>query len=188
MSEYKPIEKLDYSFYKWIHTSKDLTDLCYVGSTANLASRKREHKSTCNNTNAKPYNNLLYTTMRENGGFENFKMVILGTAEQLTKREAQAIEEEYRKKEQATLNERRCYRTDEQKKQYIQEYHKDYKQEKLEYDKQYNQDHKVERTEYHNQYIQNNKAKVAEHTKRYYLKNKAKILEQKKQYYLNNKK
>ena len=153
MSEYKPIEKLDYSFYKWIHTSKDLTDLCYVGSTANLASRKRDHKSSCNNPNNKSYNNLLYTTMRENGGFDNFKMVILGTAEQITKREAQAIEEEYRLAEKATLNSIRCYTTDKQ-------YYQDNKQELLEYQKQYNQD---------------NKTKIAEQRKQ---RNRIKLIQQ----------
>ena len=128
MSDYKPIEKLDYTFYKWIHTSKDLTDLCYVGSTANITNRKYQHKSNSNNPNNKSYNNLLYATIRENGGFENFKMVILGTAEQITKREAQAIEEEYRIAEKANLNTYRCYTTDKQKTEQMKQYSKIYKQ------------------------------------------------------------
>jgi hypothetical protein len=149
MSDYKPVEKLNYSFYKWIHTSKDLTDLCYVGSTANLASRKRNHKNCCNNPNMKAYDTLLYATMRENGGFENFKMVILGTAEQITKREAEAIEEEYRIKEQATLNMKRCFITAEQ-------YRQDNKQHKAEYDKQYRQDNaEIRKIEHRLDYLEN---------------------------------
>ena len=187
MSEYKPIEKLDYSFYKWIHTSKDLTDLCYVGSTANITNRKRSHKSNCNNPNHKSHNNLLYITMRENGGFENFKMVILGTAEQLTKREAQAIEEEYRKKEQATLNMNRCYITDEQKKQYNKQYHQDHKQDLLEKQKQYRQDHKQEIAEQIKQYRQKHKTEITEQRKQYRQDHKQEIAEKEKQYRQDNK-
>ena len=64
MSEYIPKEKLNYTFYKWIHISKNLEDLCYVGSTANLSSRKRDHKIACNNPNRQNHNALLYKTNR----------------------------------------------------------------------------------------------------------------------------
>ena len=192
MSEYIPVEKLNYSFYKWIHISKDLEDLCYVGSTANITRRKQEHKCCCNNPNHKQHNKLLYEKMREYGGFENFKMVILGTAEQITKREAQAIEEQYRVAERATLNKYRCYIADEQKierkiecdnkyrqnhKERIAErrkqYDQEHKEEKAEYSVQYRQDHKEEIAERNKQYRQNHKEKIAEHKKQYYLKQKA---------------
>ena len=183
MSDYKPIEKLDYTFYKWIHTSKDLIDLCYVGSTANMVSRKALHKSCCNNPNSKEHNILLYKTMRENGGFNNFKMVILGTTEQITKREAQAIEEQYRVAEKATLNERRCYITDEQKKEHKKQYRQEHKDELAERQKQYYKKHEEEYAEYR----QEHKDELAEKRKQYYKDNKQELIEKAKKYYQENK-
>jgi len=184
MSDYKPIEKLDYTFYKWIHISKNLDDLCYVGSTANIVSRKAKHKSNCNNPNSKKHNYLLYKTIREYGGFNNFKMVILGTAEQITKREAQAIEEQYRVAEKATLNMNRCYTTDEQKieqkKQYYEDnkqkskqYYEDNKQKLIEKAKKYYQENKEQVKEKRNQYIQANKEQVKERRRKHYKTKKA---------------
>lgn len=114
MSEYIPIERKNYSFYKWIHTTDDLDDFIYVGNTSNITRRKQQHKSNCKNINSKSYNTELYKKMREYG-YENFKMVILGTADNITKREAEKIEEEYRVAEKANLNMNRCYTTHEQK-------------------------------------------------------------------------
>ena len=190
MSDYKPIEKLDYTFYKWIHISKNLEDLCYVGSTANMISRKAQHKSTCNNPNNKNYDNLLYKTIREYGGFNNFKMVILGTAEQITKREAQAIEEQYRVAEKATLNMVRCYTTDEQKieqkKQYYednkQKYYEDNKQKLIEKAKKYYQENRELMLEKSKQYTQAHKEQVKEKRKQYTQANKELVKEKRKQY------
>ena len=173
MSDYKPIEKLDYTFYKWIHISKNLDDLCYVGSTANIVSRKAKHKSNCNNRNSKKHNYLLYKTIREYGGFNNFKMVILGTAEQITKREAQAIEEQYRVAEKATLNMNRCYTTDEQKIEQKKQYYEDNKQKLIEKAKKYYQENKEQVKEKRNQYIQANKEQVKERRRKHYKTKKA---------------
>ena len=68
----------DYIFYKIVCITDDI-DLCYVGSTANWKERQREHKSRCNNENDKSYNNKKYQIIRANGGWENFKMIQLGT-------------------------------------------------------------------------------------------------------------
>lgn len=183
MSDYKPVEKLDYTFYKWIHISTELENLCYVGSTANMVSRKAKHKSNCNNPNQKDHNNLLYKTMRENGGFNNFKMVILGTAEQITKREAQAIEEQYRVAEKATLNSNRCYTTDEQKIETRKQYYKDNKQELIEKAKKYYQENKVDMLDKQNQYYQEHKEQKAEQRKQYRQANKELMKEQRRKYY-----
>ena len=114
MSEYIPIERKNYSFYKWIHTTDDLGDFIYVGNTSNITRRKQHHKCCCNNINGKAYNRELYKKMREYG-YENFKMVILGTADNITKREAEQLEEQYRIAEKANLNMNRCFTTDEEK-------------------------------------------------------------------------
>ena len=106
----------DYIFYKIVCISDDI-DLCYVGSTANWKERQRDHKNKCNNENSKGYNSKKYQIIRENGGWNNFKMIQLGTREQLNKREAEQIEEQYRQELKANMNTIKCFRTEEQKKE-----------------------------------------------------------------------
>tara|TARA_R110000803_G_scaffold147604_1_gene213140 strand:+ start:297 stop:863 length:567 start_codon:yes stop_codon:yes gene_type:complete len=130
----------DYTFYKIICLDKSV-DLCYVGSTANWKQRQTSHKYNCNNNeNSKVYNTKVYKTIRENGGWSNFKMIEIGKQEQLTLREAENIEEQYRVELNANMNDRRCFVTKEQKKEEHKErikewcknnpeYHKDYRKE-----------------------------------------------------------
>ena len=71
----------------------------YVGSTTNLIQRRREHKKVCNNENIKAYNYYVYQFIRENGGFENWDVVLIEQVidckdkENLHKRERYYIEE-----------------------------------------------------------------------------------------------
>ena len=146
----------DYVFYKIICISDDI-NLCYVGSTANFIKRRIAHKSNCYNENSKHYNSKIFKTIRENGGWDNFKMIQIGTREQLTKRESEAIEEEYRQELRANMNSRRCFRTDEQR----QEYHRDKA----------------------NEYYENNIDKCKDNAKKYYENN----IDKAKKYYQNNK-
>jgi hypothetical protein len=116
----------DYIFYKIVCLDNSV-ELCYVGSTANWKERQRNHKSSCNNENSKKYNTKIYKTIRENGGWINFKMVEIGKKEQLTKRQAEQIEDVYRDELKADMNMRRCYRTAEQKREHQKEYDKNYR-------------------------------------------------------------
>jgi len=104
----------DYIFYKIVCLDNSC-DLFYIGSTANWKERQRNHKSSCNNENSKEYNTKKYQTIRANGGWCNFKMIEIGTAEQLTVRQAEKIEEYYREELKASLNGKRCYLSKEQK-------------------------------------------------------------------------
>jgi len=117
----------DYIFYKIVCLDNSV-ELCYVGSTANWKERQRNHRSICNNENNKLYNSNIYKTIRENGGWENFKMVQLGTREQLTKRQAEQVEEEYRQELKANMNTIKCFRTEEQKQEQLKENNKKYKE------------------------------------------------------------
>ena len=45
----------------------DLPEFIYVGSTKSFIKRKSQHKRSCNNGDTKK----LYTTIRENGGWDN---------------------------------------------------------------------------------------------------------------------
>ena len=68
---------VDYSnacIYKLVCKDSDVKDI-YVGSTVNFKSRCRQHKYTCNTILNKDYNTKVYKYIRENGGWENWKMV-----------------------------------------------------------------------------------------------------------------
>ena len=147
----------NYVFYKIVCLDNSV-DLCYVGSTANWKARNYTHKSDCYNQNKSTYNFKLYTTIRENGGWNNFKMIQIGTREQLKKREAEQIEEEYRVELKANMNGKRCFITEEQKQNYYEE-----NKEKL--------------TEYHQNYYKENKEKITKYHQNYYEENKDKCLE-----------
>jgi hypothetical protein len=158
----------DYSFYK-IVCLDDSVDLCYVGSTANFNARKRNHKNACNNEN---WLFKLYITMRENGGWDNFKMIEIGKREQLTKREAEQIEEDYRQELKANMNGKRCFVSPEQ-----------VKEEKKIYDKERKQANKEHIAEVWKNYYVEHKEKLSKDNKEYYEVNKEKILEKRKNSY-----
>ena len=147
-----PTRKLinDYTFYKIVNINRDI-ELCYVGSTVNMKERVRTHRNVCNNKNNKRFNNKLYTTIREHGGWCEFKMIEIGTAEQLTLTQARIIEEEFRVKLNAKLNSHKCFSTPEQTKQ------QDY------------------------EYREKNKEKIAVEQKEYREKNKEQIAEKRKE-------
>ena len=49
----------------------------YVGHTFNLHKRSAEHKSNCYNQNNNQYNSKLYTSIRNNGGFNNWTIEVV---------------------------------------------------------------------------------------------------------------
>jgi len=106
----------DYTFYKIVNVNADV-NLSYVGSTVNMKERSRCHKSVCNNPNSPKHNSKLYKTIREHGGWGEFKMIPIGTAEQLTLTESQIIEEKYRVELKAIMNTNKCNITDEELKE-----------------------------------------------------------------------
>ena len=183
----------DYTFYKIVNINGDI-ELCYVGSTVNFKERARTHRYNCNNEKHQHYNRKIYKTIRENGGWCEFKMIEIGTAEQLTKRQAEKIEEEYRVKLNAKLNSYKCFTTEEEKKEHKKEHMKEwadnnkekiaekmkeyYEKNKENYNnKEYYQNNKEKMKEYY----QNNKEKFSEHNKKYYEKNKKIIAEKPKE-------
>ena len=135
--------KKNYSFYKIINVINDIA-LCSVGSTANFKERVRAHRKSCNNKNHSNYNLKLYNIIREHGGWCEFKMIEIGTAQQLTKREAEKIEENYRVDLKANMNTRKCYGA-ETKKEYSKQYYIDNADKK----KQYLADNLDKRKEYY---------------------------------------
>ena len=124
-----PKVPIDYSktiIYKIEHI--DYENLVYVGFTTNWDRRKYSHKSNCNNHNTKDYNYKLYKMIRENGGWEMFRMLEVEKFPCKDKREAEKRETETMKLLKSTMNVNRSFVTKEEsqydKNVYDKEYHK----------------------------------------------------------------
>ena len=114
--------QVDYSkcvIYKIQH--KELDELLYVGSTTHFGNRKTQHKEKCYGVNGKPYNNKLYSTIRDNGGWDAFSMVIVKDFPCDNKRQAEAEEDRIIREFQAGLNTYRAYTTPEEKQDYYEQ-------------------------------------------------------------------
>ena len=99
-----PINYQHTHFYKIVCKNLDIKD-CYVGHTTNFKNRKQQHKRTCYNENDKAhYNNHLYKFIRNNGGFDNFEMVLIKTECCENALHARQKEREYIEQLNATLN------------------------------------------------------------------------------------
>jgi hypothetical protein len=124
----------------------------YVGSTTNFTKRKQKHKSDCNNENSKNYNFNVYKFIRNNGGWDNWDMVVVERYECNDKLELHKKERDILEQLGATLNmcipnrsikeyQKEYQKTDkfkEYQKEYQKEYHKTdkYKEQIKEYLKQ----------------------------------------------------
>ena len=179
----------DYIFYKIVCLDNTI-ELCYVGSTSNWKARNHQHKSICNNENSKNYNTKIYKTIREYSGWSNFKMIQIGKREQLTKREAEQIEEEYRVELKANMNMKKCFRTEEQKQKWyeenkdkIKEQKQNYYEENKDKFKNYNEENKYKIKERHQKWYEENKDKIKEYNE----ENKDKFKQYQQNYYEENK-
>ena len=74
-----PKTKTDYSktiIYKIVCNDLNIKD-CYVGHTINFIKRKSGHKRTWINEKNKYHNLNIYKFIRENGGWDNWNMLVL---------------------------------------------------------------------------------------------------------------
>ena len=101
-----PKKEIDYSkttMYKIVCNTLTVTDL-YVGHTTQFTKRKNSHKNGCDNTKNKNYNLKLYSTIRNNGGWENWTMVEIEKYPCKDKNEATARERYWYEMLTANLN------------------------------------------------------------------------------------
>ena len=167
-------EITDYVIYKIICNDENIKD-CYVGSTSNFKVRKWDHKTNCNSTNIKSHYKV-YQTIRENGGWDNWSMILIAEYKQISLVESKIKEEEYRVNLNAQLNSRSAYRTGQESKQelykvQIKNYYEIHKEEMKEKCKNYYQENKEKRNEYLKKWRKNNPEKVKEANKKQYNKN-----------------
>jgi hypothetical protein len=99
-------EETDYSntiFYKIYCKDENVQDL-YVGHTTNFVKRKYSHKRACHTEKDVSYSWKVYEYIRNNGGWNNWKMDIIAFHECCDQREARKMEQNYFESLHATLN------------------------------------------------------------------------------------
>jgi hypothetical protein len=184
----------NYVFYKFTCLNDNIKN-CYIGSTANLKNRKIKHKSACNNENDKAYNYNVYKMIRENGGWNNWSMIVIEEIQDLTLTQARMKEEEHRIKLKADMNSCSAYLSDEARierdKEYRKKNYEKNKEKAIKQAKQYRNEHIEASRQREKKYYEENRAKIRqkrkEYEKIYRENNKEKIAEAKKKCYINNK-
>ena len=186
------IGTVDYSkglIYKICCKDPNITDI-YIGSTTNMKNRKYQHKTVCNNPNANNYNLKVYEFIRNNGGWDNWDMILVEYVNCNSKQELEKEERIVIELLKSTLNMNLPTRT-------IKEYRKDNKKKISEQQKKnhkiYYDSHKEELLEYKKEYYEKNKEKMQQYVKEkrmfYYSQNKEKeAIKNKIQYEKNKKK
>ncbi len=162
---------LDYSktiMYKIVCNDLSIKQ-CYVGHTTDMTKRKCAHKSRCNKEKDKGHNLKIYKIIRENGGWDNWTMLLVEKFPCKDKHEACKREREIFEELGAIMNTRRPYITHEDKKQYDKQINKKYREEYKEhkehltqYQKKYREEHKEDKKQYDKLYREEHKAEIKE--------------------------
>jgi len=177
------VSKVDYSkgqIYKLCCKNVDIQDE-YVGSTTNFKQRKKAHKNNCYNANDRKYDLNVYKFIRDNGGFENWDMILIEEYSCNSKKQLESRERYWIEKLKCSLNSSLPTRT---VKQYRQQNKEKYKQ----HSRNYYERNKEKEKERSKKYIDNNKEKIKENKQKWYQNNKEKEKERSKNYKEVNKK
>jgi hypothetical protein len=172
------------SFYKFVCEDENVVSN-YVGHTANFTRRKSEHKKDCNNEKSKNHHLKVYQTIRENGGWNNWRMIEIESQLCESKKHAVRLEQELIDQYKAELNMIKAFR-EETIQEYKKKYYAENKNKILEKNKEYYLKNKEEVIEKQKQYVLNNIEKVQEKKHQHYLDNKEYYATKSKQYAENN--
>ena len=66
----------DSVIYKIYCNDVNITDI-YIGSTTHFLRTNKQHKNDCTNINMKAYNNYKYKFIRNNGGWDNWSIILI---------------------------------------------------------------------------------------------------------------
>ena len=124
-----PRAAIDYSktlIYKLVKNDDYDNVNIYIGSTTDFIRRKNNHKSSCINEKDKGYNAKKYQYIRDNGGWNEWKMIEIEKFPCNDGNEARAREEYWKCHFNSQLNAIRAYRTEEQDKEQKKEINKKY--------------------------------------------------------------
>jgi hypothetical protein len=180
------------SFYKFVCQNEEITS-SYVGSTVDFTKRKCDHKKCCNGDNYKSHNTPIYKTIRDNGGWDNWKMIEIESRLVKDKREAERIEQEWIDKLKSNMNSQKAFRVIPYRIENAEKLNKDKRQYRIENpDKLKEQDrqkyikHGDKIRENKRQYVIDNADKLKEQRKQYYIENADKVKAKRRQYCIDN--
>tara|TARA_R110000782_G_C14526324_1_gene381754 strand:+ start:75 stop:566 length:492 start_codon:yes stop_codon:yes gene_type:complete len=139
-------KKVDYSksiIYKLCCKNPTIEEI-YIGSTTNMRKRKSNHKTDCHNENTfyKKYNCYKYEFIRNNGGFENWDMIMIEEYNCNSKRELEKRERYWIDELKPVLNSIKSFTTKEEQKKCRKEYCETNKKKIKETTKQYKEKNK----------------------------------------------
>lgn len=162
-----PKTSIDFSktkIYKIVCRDISIPDL-YVGHTTNIIKRRCNHKDACCKEHNKEYKQYKYQFIRENGGWENFELVLIeefpcGNFDEATRRERYWVETL-----NATLNKYVPSRTQQEYTQTNKEHLKDYKH-------KYYLENKERLDDKHKKYYEDNKEDINQKNRENYEKNR----------------
>lgn len=133
-----PIDYQKSVIYKIQHIEN--LELIYIGSTTNFNKRKQHHKEGCNTITNKKYNYLVYKMIRDNGGWEQFKMIIIKEYPCETKIELLIEEDRLMREMKTNMNNNKAYLTDNDRRERDILRTREYRQNNIEKCKQYDKD------------------------------------------------
>ena len=144
-----PINYQNTVIYKIVCNDLNITDL-YIGNTTDFTRRLSQHRRCSMNAIYKEHNYKIYRTIRENGGWENWRMIEIEKYPCNDSNEATARERYWFEALQAKLNMVFPKRSD-------KEYMEANKEKIKEYQKQYRGENREERKAFSKQYYETNK-------------------------------
>ena len=159
--------------YKLCHCNDLENKNIYIGSTTNFTRRKYEHKNRCNNEKNIEYNLPVYQFIRNNGGWDEWKMIPIEVFPCNSKNELEVRERYHIELLKSKLNKQKPTRSK-------KEWAIDNKEIIAEQQKQHYEDNKKQILEKSKQYYEDNKEKIAEKGKQYREANKEIIAEKAK--------
>ena len=134
----KPSDFSKGSIYKLVCRDPTVHHI-YVGSTTNWYSRIKDHKGHCCQPNSKNYNQRKYKYIRENGGWDNWRMIEIEKYPCASRRELEAREQHWIDELQSMLNSDSAFKSEDEKKEkrakYKADYYKAHISEKSSYDR-----------------------------------------------------
>ena len=156
-----PKVSIDYSktnIYKLVNFYDLNDENIYVGYCTNIVQRRYNHRTACCKPDNRDYNLKVYQFIRENGGWDQWEMILIEKYPCDDVDQARARERYWKKELNATLNTNEPGRTQ-------KEWREDNKEILAEKEKQYRKDNKQIIAEKNKDNYQNNKEKINEKRK-----------------------
>ena len=161
-------------FYKFVCENPEIKS-CYVGHTSNFMNRRRQHKYCCINKNSTEHEEKKYQIIRDNGGWDNWKMVEINRHICLDNIDCIKIEQQYIEELQTDMNIKNAYCDSNSRTEYLKKYRLDNDEKIAISIKQNRLENKEHYQEYKKNYELENKELIANKNKTYRLKNVQKI-------------